>query len=220
ELIAEYASAPTPPSPPPYPLTPLSSPLPQIHSPPLPVPSPPTHTSLTYAEAPLGYRAAMILSSDALPSTRDTITTLELIAEYASAPTPPSPPPYPLTPLSSPLPQIHSPPLPVPSPPTHTSLTYAEAPLGYRAAMILYGVGESSSDAAARPTGHTLAHRVDYGFVDTVDASIRAFESRVMTATGEVNERVTNLADIQRQDAQELYVRYEDAQDNQALPRA
>ncbi|GJZ71019.1 hypothetical protein Tco_0634870 [Tanacetum coccineum] len=54
-LIAEYASAPTPPSPPPSPLSPLSSPLPRI-------PSPPTHTSPTYAEAPLGYRAAMIRS--------------------------------------------------------------------------------------------------------------------------------------------------------------
>ncbi|GKG11465.1 hypothetical protein Tco_0342865, partial [Tanacetum coccineum] len=61
-LIAEYASAPTPPSPPPPPLTSLSYPLPQIPSPPLPLPSPPTHTSPTYAKAPLGYRATMIRS--------------------------------------------------------------------------------------------------------------------------------------------------------------
>ncbi|GKA41300.1 hypothetical protein Tco_0733893 [Tanacetum coccineum] len=39
------------------------------------------------------------------------------IAEYAIAPTPPSPLPSPLSPLSSPLPQIPSPPLPLPSPP-------------------------------------------------------------------------------------------------------
>ncbi|GJR59298.1 hypothetical protein Tco_1501460 [Tanacetum coccineum] len=62
-------------------------------------------------------------------------TTEALIVEYASAPTPPSPPPSLLSPLSSPLPQIPSPPLPLPSPPT-TSLTYAEAPLGYKAAEI------------------------------------------------------------------------------------
>ncbi|GJU36867.1 hypothetical protein Tco_1185221 [Tanacetum coccineum] len=49
----------------------------------------------------------------------------------------PTPPPSPLTPLSSPLPQIPSPPLPEPSPPTN--LTYAEAPLGYRAAGIRLG---------------------------------------------------------------------------------
>ncbi|GJV49894.1 hypothetical protein Tco_1440106 [Tanacetum coccineum] len=41
-----------------------------------------------------------------------------------------------------------------------------------------FGVGESSSVVAARQAGHTLAHRVDYGFVDTVDASIHDFESR------------------------------------------
>nr|GFD25820.1 hypothetical protein [Tanacetum cinerariifolium] len=41
----------------------------------------------------------------------------------------PTPPPSSLTPLSSPFPQI-------PSPPTHTSPTYAKAPLGYRAAEI------------------------------------------------------------------------------------
>ncbi|GKC49133.1 hypothetical protein Tco_1071878 [Tanacetum coccineum] len=61
-----------------------------------------------------------------------------LIAEYASAPTPPSPPPSPLSPLSSPLPQIPSPSLPLPSPPT-TSPIYVEAPLGYRAAGIWSG---------------------------------------------------------------------------------
>ncbi|GKC84288.1 hypothetical protein Tco_1140005 [Tanacetum coccineum] len=66
-LIIEYASAPTPTSPPPSPLTLLSFPLPQIPSPPLPIPSPSTHTSPTYAEAPLGYRAAMIRSSVASP---------------------------------------------------------------------------------------------------------------------------------------------------------
>ncbi|GJY33336.1 hypothetical protein Tco_0417805 [Tanacetum coccineum] len=69
-----------------------------------------------------------------------------------------------------------------------------------------FEVGESSSAATARQTGHTLAHRVDYGFVDTVDASIRDSEDRVMTAVGEVNKRVTNLAITQRQDAHELYV--------------
>ncbi|GKF33900.1 hypothetical protein Tco_0107100 [Tanacetum coccineum] len=58
-----------------------------------------------------------------------------LIAKYAFAPTPPSPPPSPLSPLSYLLPQIPSPSLPLQSPPT-ASPTYAEAPLGYRAARI------------------------------------------------------------------------------------
>nr|GEU92230.1 hypothetical protein [Tanacetum cinerariifolium] len=70
-------------------------------------------------------------------------STEALITKFAFAPTPPSPPPSPLSPWSSPLSLIPSPPLPVissllplPSPPTHTSPTYVEAQLGYRAAMI------------------------------------------------------------------------------------
>ncbi|GJR28559.1 hypothetical protein Tco_1104791 [Tanacetum coccineum] len=123
-----------------------------------------------------------------------------------------APPLSPLSPLSSLLPRI-------PSPPLHTSLTYAEAPLGYKAAMIqlratlplpvpsppLFEVEESSIFAATGQTGHTLAHRVDYRFIDTVDASIRASESRAMTAMKEVNDTVTDLATTQRQDAHELH---------------
>ncbi|GJR18551.1 hypothetical protein Tco_0967078 [Tanacetum coccineum] len=159
-------------------------------------------------------------------------STKALIAEFAFAPTPPSPPTSPLSPWSSPLlqipsPPLHvlSPPLPLPSPPTHTSPTYAEATLGYRAAMIqlraasllpvpsppLFEVGESSTAAVARQTGHTLARRVDYGFVDTVDASIRAFENRLMTFVEDVNQRMTDLATTQRQDAHELHVLDKDA---------
>nr|GEU44041.1 putative reverse transcriptase domain-containing protein [Tanacetum cinerariifolium] len=78
------------------------------------------------------------------------------------------------------------------------------APLGYKAAMIQWRVAlpythhpseiqspprfeveESLSAAAARQTGHTLAYRVDYGFVDIVDASIRTSESIAITAVGE-----------------------------------
>ncbi|GJR26498.1 hypothetical protein Tco_1102730 [Tanacetum coccineum] len=45
-----------------------------------------------------------------------------------------------------------------------------------------FEVEESLSAAAARQAGHTLAHTVDYGFIDTMDASICATESRAMTA--------------------------------------
>ncbi|GKA13682.1 hypothetical protein Tco_0693328, partial [Tanacetum coccineum] len=52
-----------------------------------------------------------------------------------------------------------------------------------------FEVWESSSAAAARQAGHTLSHRVDYGFVDTVDTSIRASESRAITAIGEAIDK-------------------------------
>nr|GEV47342.1 reverse transcriptase domain-containing protein [Tanacetum cinerariifolium] len=164
---------------------PLSYPLPYIPSPPLPVPSPPLPlpssptTSPTYAEAPLGCRAARIQLRAASPSTHHPL-------EIPSA--------------SLVLPFI-----------THRDdLPEADMPLRKRARFIAptgrFKVGKSLSAAAARPSGHTLAHRVDYGFVNNVDTSICASESRVMTAIGEVNNRVTYLATTQSQDAQELYV--------------
>ncbi|GJU52199.1 hypothetical protein Tco_1225913 [Tanacetum coccineum] len=168
-LIAEFASTPSPPSPPPSPLSPWSSPLPRIPSPPLPVlspplplPSPPTHTSLIYADAPLGYRAAMIQS-------RAT-----------------SPPPVP------------SPPLLLPSTAHSDDIPKADILLWKRANFSAlasrFEVEESSAVAAARQAGHALTSSVDYGFIDIVDASIRASESRAMTTVGEINARVTDLA--------------------------
>ncbi|GJV76004.1 hypothetical protein Tco_1507588 [Tanacetum coccineum] len=50
----------------------------------------------------------------------------------------------------------------------------------------------------ARQARHALSSSVDYGFINTMDASIRASESRAMTAMGEVNERVTDLAATHR----------------------
>ncbi|GKE32661.1 hypothetical protein Tco_1451983 [Tanacetum coccineum] len=190
-LIAKYAYEPTPPSPPSSLLSPLSSPLPLIPSPPLTLPLPPT-TSPTYAEAPLGYRVAGIRLRAASPSTHH-----------------PS--------------EIPSPPMLLPSTTYRDDLLESDMPLHKRARFTAptgrFEVGENSSAAAARQAGHTLAHRVDYGFVDTADTSIYASESRAMTAIGEVNDRVINLATTQRQDAQELYVCCEDTRDDRALLR-
>ncbi|GJZ91955.1 hypothetical protein Tco_0664020 [Tanacetum coccineum] len=107
-------------------------------------------------------------------------------------------------------------PLPVPSPPLllpsadhmgdipETDMSFWKR-LYLTALASRFEVGESSTATTARQTGHTLARRVDYGFIDTMDASIRASKSRVMTVVEEVNKRVTDLATTQRQDAHELY---------------
>ncbi|GKC27458.1 hypothetical protein Tco_1034752, partial [Tanacetum coccineum] len=104
--------------------------------------------------------------------------------------------------------EIPSPPLLLPSTTHRDDLLEAGTLLRKRARFTAptgrFEVGESSSAAAARQAGHTLAHIVDYGFIDTVDASIRAAESRAMTVVWEVNERVTNLATTQRQETHEL----------------
>ncbi|GKB35739.1 hypothetical protein Tco_0880681, partial [Tanacetum coccineum] len=67
----------------------------------------------------------------------------------------PTPPPSSLTPLSSPLPQIPLPPLPVPSP-LATSPTYAEAPLGFKAAEIRLRVASPLPSLITSPTHHPL----------------------------------------------------------------
>nr|GEW22443.1 hypothetical protein [Tanacetum cinerariifolium] len=157
-----------------------------------------------------------------------TTSTEALIAKYAVAPTPPVPPLSPLSPWSSPLPHIQSPPLhvlslplPLPSPPIHTSPTYTDAPLGYKAAMI-------QSRAASPPLYydhlccyHLLLKEMIFprqicGF-ERESVSLLSLPSltsgrvrllllrRAMTIVGEVNKRVTDLAITQRQEAQELY---------------
>ncbi|GJT93748.1 hypothetical protein Tco_1082593 [Tanacetum coccineum] len=110
--------------------------------------------------------------------------------KYASTLTPPSPPPSPLSPWSSPLPQIPSPPLPVlspplplPSPSTHTSPTYVDAPLGYRAAMIRIFIALWKRARFTTPNSKF-----------EVGESSTAVAARVMTAMEEVNKRVTDLA--------------------------
>ncbi|GJS54489.1 putative reverse transcriptase domain-containing protein [Tanacetum coccineum] len=169
-LIAEYASALTPPSPPLSPLSPLSSPLPQIPSPPIPLPSPPTN-SPTYVKAPLGYRAARIRWGAASPSTHH-----------------PS--------------EIPSPPMLLPSITHRDDLPEAGILLRkiacFTAPTGRFEVEESLSATVARQAGHTLAHKVDYGFIDTMDASICDYESRAMTAVGVVNERVMDLTNSRR----------------------
>ncbi|GJT86241.1 hypothetical protein Tco_1067958 [Tanacetum coccineum] len=143
----------------------------------LPLPSPPT-TSPTYVEAPLGYRAVGIRLRVVSPPTHH-----------------PS--------------KIPSPPLLLPSTTHRDDLPEADMSLQKRARFTAptgrFEIGESSLAAAARHAGNTLAHRVDYGFMNTVDASICAVESREMTAVGEVNDRVTDLATTQRPLLPETY---------------
>ncbi|GKB40042.1 reverse transcriptase domain-containing protein [Tanacetum coccineum] len=118
-----------------------------------------------------------------------------------SAATPP-PPRLPQTKLraASPLP-IPSPPLLLPSADRRSDIP--ETDMSFRKRLCLtapasrFKVGESSTVAVARQTVPTLAHRVDYEFINTMDASIRAAKSRVMTAVEEVNEMVTDLATTQ-----------------------
>nr|GEY00564.1 hypothetical protein [Tanacetum cinerariifolium] len=162
-------------------------------------PSPPTHTSPTYAEAPLGYRATMIRSRVA------------------------SPPPFLLTPLSSPLPWIPLPPLPLPSPPL--PLPAPSSPLLLPATNQREDVGESSAVAIARQPGLDVTHATDYSFVDIMDATparpmsrevgyritdvwddmVGDMEERAPTTLEELSQRVIDLAATLALDTHEIY---------------
>ncbi|GKG48420.1 hypothetical protein Tco_0510305, partial [Tanacetum coccineum] len=52
-------------------------------------------------------------------------------------------------------------------------------------------VGESSAVAVARQPGPTMARRVDYSFVDTVETRVRDTERRIIAALEVVNWRVS-----------------------------
>ncbi|GJW99073.1 hypothetical protein Tco_0180881 [Tanacetum coccineum] len=142
-----------------------------------------------------------------------------------SAPTPPSPPLSILTLLSSPLPQISSPPLPLPSP-THTSPTYSEALLGYRATMIRSRATLTLPLTAPHYLCYSLLltvavrREVGYGITNVSDDMVRDMEGRAPTTLKELSQRVTDLAATLARDTHDMYVHIEDAQDDQALLRA
>nr|GEU83142.1 hypothetical protein [Tanacetum cinerariifolium] len=147
----------------------------------------------------------------------------------------PTPPPSLLTLLSSPLPPLPAS-LSIP-PPADRKEDTPEAKLPPLKRLCLttptsrYEVGESLT-AAPRPTG---GHRADYGFIGTIDAEIRrqraeevgyairdvwvdptdAVEEVAPMTLKAVNTRVTELAEVQEQDTEDIYVVIKDAHDVQ-----
>ncbi|GKA75690.1 hypothetical protein Tco_0782068 [Tanacetum coccineum] len=144
-------------------------------------------------------------------------------------PSPPTSPTYAQAPLGCRVARIRaaSPPtrhpLPLPAPSTSRRADILEADIPPRKRLLLtapiprFNVGESS--ATARQRGSNVACKVDYGFVDTVDASIRAFERWIMAATEVVNLRVSYQANVRRREREEFYTRHQDAQRDRAALR-
>ncbi|GJT14946.1 hypothetical protein Tco_0873652 [Tanacetum coccineum] len=174
-LIAEYTFAPTPPLLPPSPLSPWSSLLLHISSPPLPVLSPPLPLPSLPTQTSPTYDQALLGYRVAMIRSRAA--------------------------LPPPVPSLH---LLLPFTAHRDDIPETVMPIRKRARCTTldsrFKVGESSAAAATRQARRALNSNVDYRFIDTVDASIHASESRMMTAVGEVNDRVTDLAATQTGD--------------------
>ncbi|GKA50855.1 hypothetical protein Tco_0744051 [Tanacetum coccineum] len=84
-------------------------------------------------------------------------------------------------------------------------------------------VGESSAAAAARQPGPTMAHRVDYSLVDTMETRFRDTERRMMTALEMVNmrkDRAAVRAEIEVLRRERLAYEQESIQTRQDLARS
>ncbi|GJX18771.1 hypothetical protein Tco_0221448 [Tanacetum coccineum] len=144
----------------------------------------------------------------------------DLVPAEDEAPTPPLPPFF-LSPRTPPLL-----PIPLPAPSTSRRADIPEADTPPRKRLLLTTprpsceVGESSAAAAARQPGPTMAHRVDYSLVDTMETRFRDTERRMMTALEMVNMRVSYQVDVRSRESSEFYSRHHDAQKDRAAVRA
>ncbi|GKA20020.1 hypothetical protein Tco_0699935 [Tanacetum coccineum] len=205
---------------------PVSPPLPQIPSPSLLVsslvpvlsPSPPASPI-----RPLGYRAAMIWLRAKAASTSHSL---------------PLPPPIILSHTRPDAPSSGIPPLHLLSTDHREDKPEVTLPPRKRLGIVLgprYEIRESSSAAAARLTG---GHRVDYGFVATIDREIRHDLERdvgygitdswdeiveaiqgtpVVIDVAEFSQRMTEFETRVRRDTNEVYTRLDDEQTGRQL---
>ncbi|GJS23169.1 putative reverse transcriptase domain-containing protein [Tanacetum coccineum] len=115
-------------------------------------------------------------------------------------------------------------PLPTPSTSRRADIPEAETPPQKRLLLTTprpsCEVGKSYDAAAARQPGPTMAHRVDYSLVDTIETRFRDTERRMMTALKMVNMRVSYQVDVRSRESSEFYSRHHDAQkDLEALTK-
>ncbi|GKF44453.1 hypothetical protein Tco_0131005, partial [Tanacetum coccineum] len=108
-------------------------------------------------------------------------------------------------------------PIPIPAPSTSRRANIPEADTPPRKRLLLTTprpgceVRESSAAAAARQTGPTMTHRVNYSLVDTMETRFRDTERRMMAALEMVNRRVSYQVDVRNRESSEFHSRHHDA---------
>ncbi|GJX84405.1 hypothetical protein Tco_0335179 [Tanacetum coccineum] len=80
-----------------------------------------------------------------------------------------------------------------------------------------HGLYVAVTDATA---GRPVSREVGYRITDTWDEIVEAMQEITPTTLEGVNQRVTELATTVRQDTNEFYLRFEDAQDDRSFLRA
>ncbi|GKD93899.1 hypothetical protein Tco_1373736, partial [Tanacetum coccineum] len=161
-------------------------PLP-VPSPPLPLPSPPTHTSPSYADAPLGYRADRIqLRATSppllLPSTthRDDIPEADMPLQKRA----------------------------------HFTALASRFEVGKSSVVVAARQPGLDVDTMDATLGRPMSREVGYGIEDVWDDMVGDMEERARTTVEGLSQRVTDLFTALARDTHEIYVRLEDAQDD------
>ncbi|GKC49389.1 hypothetical protein Tco_1072134 [Tanacetum coccineum] len=132
------------------------------------------------------------------PPTPMSATAEALIVEYASAPTPPSPPPSLLTRFTTPA----------------SGFEVGESLAAAAARQPVLDV--ATVDATL---GRLVSREVGYGIEDVWDDMVGDMEERAPTTIEGLSQRVTDLSTTLARDTHEIHVRLEDPQDDRALQR-
>ncbi|GKA50798.1 hypothetical protein Tco_0743871, partial [Tanacetum coccineum] len=115
-------------------------------------------------------------------------------------------------------------PLPAPSTSCRADIPEANTPPWKRLLLTTLRpsceVGKSSAATAARQPGPTMAYRVDYSLVDTMETRFRDTKRRMMTALEMVNMRVSYQVDVRSRESSEFHSRHHDAQKDRAAVSA
>ncbi|GKF44663.1 hypothetical protein Tco_0131215, partial [Tanacetum coccineum] len=92
-----------------------------------------------------------------------------------------------------------------------------EADVPPRKRLCLTAPAPSFVDTVDATPGHPMSREVGYRITNVWDDMVGGMEGRAPTTLEELSQRVIDLAATLARDTHEMYVRFEDAQDDQAL---
>ncbi|GJW67920.1 putative reverse transcriptase domain-containing protein [Tanacetum coccineum] len=135
-----------------------------------------------------------------------------------------TPPPSPLTPLFISITKEHRIPSPTPNSPTHIEIPESCLPLRKRKINDPYSIAREDLYGFVNmvdvPPRCSTSRELDYDITDTWDNLVGAIDEIAPTTVEGVNQRVTDLATIVKEETTSMYGIMEDAQYDRSLLRA